>query len=170
MASPGRAADPRPDLPRRSSPVQCAYWLDQANFLAGLRDRAQRLAECGYTVALTDVPHQFQVRHPEGDGERAYTVDPVAQTCTCPFFQRQQQEPLTDHGTPVPCKHLLGLAGLLAHTRADRPPEGPGRRSHSLTAPRRRRRPPGRRSPPARPPRRFLTARPPAVPIPTKGE
>ena len=117
MSVPRRSVDPRVPRSLQLSPVQRAYLLDQANFLAGLRHRAERLAADGYTVAPANRPHQFWVVPPQRGEATAYLVDPIALTCTCPFFQRQAQEPLTSHVPPVPCKHLRGLAGLIAHSR-----------------------------------------------------
>lgn len=93
---------------------QRAYLFRRDQFLAGIRERAGTLFQDGYDVEPTREPHVFRVFCPEKKGTRpAYLVDPVSATCTCPFYSRQGMEPLTDDGTRVLCKHLVGLTGLV---------------------------------------------------------
>jgi hypothetical protein len=90
--------------------------LDRANFLARLEKRAQSLYADGYAVAPTEKLHVYRVSYQDGDGEKAYRVDPIAQTCTCPCFRWQALEPLSEDGAVVICKHLRGLSGLISRT------------------------------------------------------
>lgn len=96
------------------SASQRAYLFNRENFLAGLRQRAATLFACGYTLWPTATPHVFVVTCPHKDGEKSYFVNAVTHTCTCPFLTRQKEgEPLTEDGTLLACKHLLGLRTLL---------------------------------------------------------
>lgn len=98
------------------SATQRAYLFDRENFLARLQERANTLFENGYTVAPTAALCVFAVLYDTPGGERSYLVNPVCGTCTCPFFTRQETEPLTN-GPPIPCKHLRGLKQLIRCTR-----------------------------------------------------
>lgn len=97
--------------------TQAAYRLPQHHddFLRRLNQRAADLWSDGYRAQATDLPPVFLVfQECEGEAEpTGYQVDPLAQTCTCAFFRKQATEPLTEDGTRLPCKHLLGLQSLV---------------------------------------------------------
>lgn len=108
------------DTPHLSG-SQRAYLFRQDEFLAGIRQRAESLFADGYDVEGSREPHVFRVNCPVSkNGERtSYRVDPVRANCTCPFYTHQGSEPLTDTGDRVPCKHLVGLPGLVHTTCCD---------------------------------------------------
>lgn len=95
---------------------QRAYLFRREKFLAGIDDRAARLWEDGYQVMddpFTD--DDGSVFNVYKDADSDYIVNPVEQTCTCPFHHKQRSgEPLTNDGTIVPCKHQKGLPMLIA--------------------------------------------------------
>ncbi len=99
--------------PRLSGTLR-AYLFDRENFLARLESRAEALHQNGYLAWATNAPGVFAVTFPLRDGEQSYLVHAVERTCTCPFFMKQlKDEPLTDDGTLVECKHLRGLGTLV---------------------------------------------------------
>lgn len=101
------------------SNTQKAYRRDPKRFLLRLQLRAERLFENRYTVEATNRPHVFVVIFPERNTERLYFVDAWEQTCTCPFYLRQQEgETLTGDGSILACKHLIGLERLVKCCRA----------------------------------------------------
>lgn len=101
-----------PDL----SPSQFAYLFCREVFLKRIEERAQRLAEDGYSVRAMETPHVFLILCPKR--VNTYQVHALNQTCTCPFYVKQvHDEPLTHDGSIVPCKHLVGLKMLLRKTR-----------------------------------------------------
>jgi hypothetical protein len=94
------------------------YRANPDAFLSALRGRAERLFEDGYRVDAAAMPCVFVVRHgargsDPHDAACRYLVHAVKGTCTCPFFTKQRLEPLTDDGSIIPCKHLLGLEDLV---------------------------------------------------------
>jgi hypothetical protein len=94
------------------------YRANRDAFLSVLRGRAERLFEDGYRVEAAAMPCVFVVRHSARgsdprDAACRYLVHAVKGSCTCPFFTKQRVEPLTDDGSIIPCKHLLGLEELV---------------------------------------------------------
>ena len=99
---------------------QRAYLFRRDQFLAGIKQRAEALFTEGYSVHADREPHVFVVICPDKKGSLPfYRVDLWRQSCTCPFYTRQGSEPLTGDGTRVPCKHLVGLPGLIHATCRD---------------------------------------------------
>ena len=118
------------------SNTQAAYRFFNDRFMTGLNQRAANLWVDGYRVTPLDTdlegeetaapPTSFIV-YKDSDAEKSseddaagllandfgYVVDPIAETCTCDFFQGQKAEPLNETGEPVPCKHLRGLSALV---------------------------------------------------------
>jgi len=83
--------------------------LEEAKTLANVRERAIRLFEDGYR-ARTNEAGQLEIHSPGG---ATYEIDRKTKTCSCPFFERISQ--VKPEGDPDrTCKHLLGLAKLLA--------------------------------------------------------
>lgn len=98
------------------SPTQFAYLFHREAFLKRIEERANRLAEDGYSVQATETPCVFLILCPMR--VNVYLVHALDQTCTCPFYAKQvRDEPLTHDGAIVPCKHLVGLKTLLRKTR-----------------------------------------------------
>ncbi len=103
--------------------MQAAYRFFHDRFMDGMHQRAQNLWTDGYRVTPQEEdetaapPTKFLV-YKESDNENAaedgYVVDPIADTCTCPFFQGQKAEPLGEDEGTVACKHLRGLNALVA--------------------------------------------------------
>lgn len=97
--------------------TQAAFRYYHEDFMRRLRERAHALWGDGYRVAPTERPGTFLV-YREGEatenGVGDYAVCPAADTCSCPFFQKQVAgELLNDDGEIVPCKHLLGMPELV---------------------------------------------------------
>lgn len=89
--------------------------LDEAKTLANVRGRAQRLFEDGYRANTTETG-LIEIHSPGGVD---YDIDRKAKTCSCPFFVRiSQVKPIGDPDRT--CKHLLGLARLLAEQKKQR--------------------------------------------------
>ena len=83
--------------------------LDEARLLANVRQRAANLFEDGYRANTTN-SGLVEIHSPCG---ASYEIDRKAKTCSCPFFVRISQ--VKQIGDPdCTCKHLLGLAKLLA--------------------------------------------------------
>ncbi|MGC4044732.1 MAG: hypothetical protein QM758_13145 [Armatimonas sp.] len=83
--------------------------MDEARMLANVRERAQRLFDDGYRAKATD-SGLIEIHSPGGAD---YDIDRKKKTCSCPFFVRiSQVKPAGDPDRT--CKHLLGLAKLLA--------------------------------------------------------
>ena len=117
---PSSAPLPSPDAEPKLSGTLRAYLFDRENFLARLDERAETLHGRGYLAWATNRPGMFAVTVPHRNGETSYLVHAVERTCTCPFFTRQvTDEPLTDDGTLIECKHLRGLSTLVAKSREE---------------------------------------------------
>ncbi len=111
---PPPAPFPSPEAEPKLSGTLRAYLFDRKNFLARLDERAETLHGRGYLAWATNRPGVFAVTVPHRNGETSYLVHAVERTCTCPFFTRQvTDEPLTEDGTLVECKHLRGLGTLV---------------------------------------------------------
>ena len=74
---------------------------DEAQMLANVAARAERLHEDGYRARWLD-DYIVEVTSPQGAN---YEVDALFLTCTCPFY--------TGHDGRHACKHLLGYQRLL---------------------------------------------------------
>lgn len=99
------------------TPSERGYLFHRDAFLAGIKERGQRLFEDGYRAHATGEPGVFVVTLPWRDGERHYFVNALQQTCACPFHRPQREgRPLTDDGAIIPCKHLQGLETLVKKT------------------------------------------------------
>ena len=117
---PPSAPLPSPEAEPKLSGTLRAYLFDRENFLARLDERAETLHGRGYLAWATNRPGVFAVTVPHRNGETSYFVHAVERTCTCPFFLRQvTEEPLTDDGSLVECKHLRGLCTLVAKSREE---------------------------------------------------
>ena len=75
--------------------------IDEAQLLANVNERAQRLYQDGYHAAWLD-EHTVEVTNDEGT---SYEIDTLFETCTCPFY--------TERKGRYPCKHILGYDKLL---------------------------------------------------------
>ncbi len=82
--------------------------FDEARLMANVNARAQRLFEVGYRARWTGGP-VLTVRSP---GNAVYRLDVGAETCDCPFFQKNSSR----HA----CKHILGYRTLLCRQRSMR--------------------------------------------------
>lgn len=106
------------------SSLQRTFLNDPEGYMTTLLRRAERLFDQGYRAEAASVPHVFVVtrkkRPADTPEDGRYLVHAVQVTCTCPFFTRQAAEPLCHDGTPVPCKHLLGLQTLVRLTAEER--------------------------------------------------
>jgi hypothetical protein len=91
---------------------QFAYKNHRDDFLKGIRDRAETLWLDDYRVTwVGNTLFTFCVYREGQPG--GYHTDPIARTCTSKFMTDQREFPLTEDGTPVECKHLLGLPALV---------------------------------------------------------
>lgn len=93
--------------PRLSAP-QRAYMNDPLGFEQKMRARAEELWNDGYEVCPEGTVGLFRVMTPQG---AEYIVDALQEDCTCPYRQKTEVP-------QVPCKHLLGLSGLVEATLA----------------------------------------------------
>jgi hypothetical protein len=75
--------------------------LSEARLLANVNERSKRLFVDGYRAERLD-EYAVEVTSPKGE---SYEIDPLFETCTCPFYHRWKGE--------HPCKHLLGWEQLL---------------------------------------------------------
>src|SRR5579872_4834666 len=75
--------------------------IEEAQEQARVNGRARTLWQQGYSVE--DAEYGYTVISDEGD---RYQVDPIFETCTCPFFEKKGY-----------CKHILGLPALLDNQR-----------------------------------------------------
>jgi hypothetical protein len=104
----------------RLSPSQKAYRDNPQGFLERLGERAATLFEYGYRVYPGEDNHVFVVTNASRKEETQYRVNGLERTCDCPFFAWQQAgEYLGEDQTLIPCKHLLGLSGLVRKTRQE---------------------------------------------------
>ena len=95
--------------------TQAAYRYYNEKFMQGLRERAQALWLDGYRVTATNKPDTLIVFKETEGPETGYRVNMIRETCSCAFYTKQAGggELLNDDGEIVPCKHLLGLPGLV---------------------------------------------------------
>ena len=87
--------------------------INQAREQIRVAERAQRLFQDGYTLAIGETEAKPEPRHITTPAGVTYIVDPLLKTCTCPYFQSRNEgrKPEDDQ---IPCKHLLGWEKLEA--------------------------------------------------------
>jgi len=114
LLSPHPTPLPQSEREAKVSGTLRAYLFDRKNFLARLDERAETLHQNGYLAWATNGSGVFAVTLSLKEGEKGYLVHAVDRTCTCPFYTKQlEEEPLTEDGTFVECKHLRGLCKLV---------------------------------------------------------
>lgn len=91
------------------SPAQRAYMNDPVSFRKRMERRAETLFADGYGVEPGDGTGLFTVTTPNGE---TYSVDALNTLCQCAYQQKAEIP-------QVPCKHLLGLEGLVVEVLTD---------------------------------------------------
>ena len=85
--------------------------INEAREQANVAYRADRLFADGYTIESGNTLAKPEPRYITSTAGQTYIIDPLTQTCNCPYFTKKNQGKILSPDA-TRCKHLLGWEKL----------------------------------------------------------